>query len=872
MLDPPGPTANYPRLLPGYMSMVQQPLTIYKCEEASHCPGGRPGSCGFRRDPTAVACAECSEGFYEDAADDCEECQGWQTIAMLCTAPIVMMIALAVLAWAANKERIAEANASASCAIVAGLTCTSIQTMTVLGNLEIDWAEPLKSCINIISLIGFDIKIIGIGCLIDGGSGTFLMRQLVAPGLAAWLLIISLLKKRFFHKKLEVTVHFANAAGSLFMLVFISIVLSAVTPLICYRHPGDGGESMTSDPAVLCFDSEVHSTMLAVGMVSLAGIAGPFFALVLWATIRYPTFVKMSTMSNSRQLRRFYFLFRRFQPHGYYYAALLLTRSLMICLVPVAFRDNGPAHLLLLSGIMACFLLIQSIIRPWRGDVANALDSTISILIIMLLVCGALNHTDRRYVESTISAFAHVCLVLFLLVLFAALSWAVVQRSRPSPFYHRFVCHHKAAAAAQARLLQLLLQLESDQSCFLDSDDLTNLDELFDTVRARVGRLIVYMTADILKRPWCVGEITTAYKSRVKVTKVITPSFEKPEDAILDDPLAGYMDPIGKEFAEAGLVVRDLIAALKWVLSCNVPSIHINREQVGTNRLVDVTQELLKDAKVSAARRAQSRRSAKMPGQGSILLSSESGNEEATAVAGILSVLLQQWALNKTGHMLYVLSDMPEVDSGELSLSGLHSLFQSSYAAIVVLTAGSLTSHQLSSIVISTEVQEKSQGYDMLHVATPEFQFPTNDFYEATMPRVLVHGLDKANAKVLLQSFFRKISVRFTPSASRQILESEAVEIRKRMLRERKYTDTDFKGSTAQGSRLIVATKSDNLKDVTDMIHLPEKRNSKSNAALDPLAEGSGSFGGSHLRGVKDSDQVWSYGSDGSDEEWAVDA
>eukprot|EP00971_Amphidinium_carterae_P119060 2358733-Amphidinium_carterae.1 len=56
------------------------------------------------------------------------------------------------------KEKIAEANASASCAIVAGLTCTSIQTMSALGNLEVEWHEPMKSCLNLLSIFGFNIR------------------------------------------------------------------------------------------------------------------------------------------------------------------------------------------------------------------------------------------------------------------------------------------------------------------------------------------------------------------------------------------------------------------------------------------------------------------------------------------------------------------------------------------------------------------------------------------------------------------------------------------------------------------------------------------------------------------------------------------
>ena len=45
-----------------------------------------------------------------------------------------------------------------------------------------------------------------------------------------------------------------NSVGSLFLLFFTAIVLSAITPLVCYKHPDGNGESMLSDAAILCFE------------------------------------------------------------------------------------------------------------------------------------------------------------------------------------------------------------------------------------------------------------------------------------------------------------------------------------------------------------------------------------------------------------------------------------------------------------------------------------------------------------------------------------------------------------------------------------------------------------------------------------------
>jgi len=776
----PNPQANYPRLREGYMSKPSNPLTVYKCLRSSSCPGGRVGTCATQRDSETIACAECVSGAYEDTSGNCEGCEGWQSITMLVLSPFVVAAGLIALAWASNKERIAEANASTSCAIVAGLLVASIQTMSVMSNLEVTWYEPLKSCLTAFSLIGFDVKVIGLGCLIQGGTGMFIMRQLLAPLLAAALFVITAVKKVTYKRSLDFSIHLCNSVGSLFMLFFISIILSGVMPLICYKHPGNSGDSMVNSPSVLCFEGDRYFTMLAFGMASLGLVALPYFVVVLWATYSYPSFIANSQSGNGKNLRRFYFLFRRFEPHAYFYGSMLMARSLCICMVPVIFRDNGAAHILLLSIIIAAFATCQSLLRPWRGNIPNTLDIIINMLIIITMMCGAMTSNNLSGVQATVSAVAHVCIVVFLVALAIGVTIALIQRTRPNPYYHRFVCHHKAGAAAQARFLQLLLQVKTHQSCFIDSDHLTNLDDLFDVVRSKVGRLIVYMTSDVLKRPWCAGEVTTAYKARVKATRVMTRSFQSPSQESLTSPFTKYLDPLGKEFHEAGIIESDLSDALTWILSDSVPAVYIKDGHFihGTHKLVHAAHELVKGAKGSPQHLPPA---PSKPHSGAILLSNHGEDDEAVAVAGILSILLQEWVLNKTGQILCVLNDIPEVAEEQATTADLTHIVVNSKATIVVLTAGTLTSSQLTHIIIATQVMATSGSHEAISVCTPSFAYPAESFYRSTLRQVLPEGLDVDKAVESLQLFFKTISVRFTPSQSHHIIKTEASEIRARL-------------------------------------------------------------------------------------------
>merc|ERR1712061_21424 len=116
-----------------------------------------------------------------------------------------------------------------------------------------------------------------------------------------------------------------------------------------------------------------------------------------------------------------------------------------------------------------------------------------------------------------------------------SIAYAMWQRWQPRPFCSYFVCHHKGGAAAQARFVQLLIVAKAGKKCFIDSDDLLNLDLLFDTVRSCVGHLVVYLTRYILTRPWCSGELVMSHKCSKKVTGVRTTEYRHPTKSQLAD-------------------------------------------------------------------------------------------------------------------------------------------------------------------------------------------------------------------------------------------------------------------------------------------------------------------------------------------------
>jgi hypothetical protein len=180
--------------------------------------------------------------------------------------------------------------------------------------------------------------------------------------------------------------------------------------------------------------------------------------------------------------------------------------------------------------------MIMLELSPWRLPIANLCDALCSSALVLLLLCGTMATDFDVESSSSLQIFGVGLFCLFFLIGLGVIAMAVYYHFKPSPQYAYFICHHKAGAQAQARLLKLMLTANTGKSVFIDSDDLKELDSLFDIVKVSVKHLVVYLTRETLSRPWCAGEIVTALAWSKELTAVVTPSFVPPSEEQLADP------------------------------------------------------------------------------------------------------------------------------------------------------------------------------------------------------------------------------------------------------------------------------------------------------------------------------------------------
>ncbi len=192
---------------------------------------------------------------------------------------------------------------------------------------------------------------------------------------------------------------------------------------------------------------------------------------------------------------------------------------------------------------------------------------------------------------------------------------------------------------------------------FIDSDHLTDLDRLFDVVRCRTGYLVVYLTRDTLKRPWCAGEITVAFSTHRRVITIKTPAYLAPESTDLEPNNIKTFLADGPNLVEYGISSDVISKALSWVASADILSVNLDAQLAGQEKFQRLAGELLSAS--SSTPKTTSREALKRDLKGAVVISSLRGYDEATAAVGILISKIGEGMIEFAAGGVAALCDFP---------------------------------------------------------------------------------------------------------------------------------------------------------------------------------------------------------------------
>lgn len=307
------------------------------------------------------------------------------------------------------------------------------------------------------------------------------------------------------------------------------------------------------------------------------------------------------------------------------------------------------------------------------------------------------------------------------------------------------------------------MELQSaSRTAFIDSDNLQDLNRLFDYVGLETETFVVLCSRDILKRPWCVGEIVTANNHYVESVKVVFADFTNPTQDFINHFKS--IVPGLSDLAEQNIDLATIQNALSWFVSCpelcfpdlvtqsNVQQLVkslVRRNFVGTEGLQVQADAFQEDAQM-------------------VIIPNHQDMESCACALILVKLLLPHMAHQPhwTPHVLPPDQELPT----------------SASMLLILCTAEALQRPFLLRVVQKAAMQ-KCQYVPIL--ADEGFRFPSKGFLEDNYAMLASVSDDPEGLSQLVHDIFKSIAVVFQPqsySSTELILMTKAQEVAKRML------------------------------------------------------------------------------------------
>lgn len=756
---------------PGYYA-EDSALSVFRCFSGKDkCIGGIPGRvCATGRQD--LACWNCLPGMKENDDGTCQPCnEGGSGQAAFVGVCVAGLLALFMLYFVVERNEFSsKSHTVLLCALVLSMVITTSQQLGIVSMFkDVDWPEPMASMMKAITLITFDLQLLNLNCIASMSDvSIFIMKVLTGCISVVGLLLLHSIKVVLFHEcRFRQRNHIlVGSIGTIFLIFYISAISTVVGPLQCVQHP-NGKWTVSAYPAVICWETKDHQTMVACGMLGLL-IPLAYLAKCTQIVCKFKT---MMARGDIDFLKTYYFLFFRYNADAYWYSLVHIFRSLLLANLPII--PNVFAQVTSMQAVLVSQFGIVLSYKPWRVPRTNLLDLFFTVIMLFILGCSAF-YTDQQPGE--VVAWMIVIVLLFCILLIPitcliALA-SIIARQRGKEFQF-FICHHKGGAGCFARLLKMQLQKTRGvtRGVFLDCDHLTNLDVLFDYVANMTQTLIVVCSRELFLRPWCLGEVTTAMVKGVNAIRIQLPDYEEPSD----DFIMSYSQIVDdlSMLTNRGLTLEQALEAMSWSNTLQKVDMDVNLDD---DSLRTLTSQLVVDPsghRSVSARTMSSRRhspEAKSKDCNTYILRDDC-NLEATAAAMVLCSLLKK-------HFVHNPQDIPQI------LEPGKEFPVTAKKAILLCTAGAL---EQENVLIKLNLAFLGSAKLLPVVVDSSFRYPTTSFEEDHL--VLAESACGAlnTGEELLERIvrvFKTIAISFPAGSSSEAdLRAKASDIAKRLER-----------------------------------------------------------------------------------------
>ena len=794
------------------------PSFIVECNSVLTCPGSLElGKCPGSN--SGIACVDCLPDHYQDNGV-CYSCAAtgfalWPLLIALVLA-VIMLLGLYKFATKADKPH---RDSMMTVTIGAGLALATLQALSAFSKVEVEWVEPLQTLRGIFAFLIFDISILRPGCFLGNTNPVlhYLGSLMVWPMVAGGIMVVFFIAKYMLKKEISFN-EVIKAQGLIVSAVYIALTALAVRPFQCVGNP-DGTSSMSNYRNIICWQDSAHSAMVGLSILPFFGGVCMFMALIIWAVIQYP--FKVASPGGVKFVKRFNFIFSRFNPDAYYFALILNIRNFLIGILPVLLVSFNELQFLSLTMTVSIYALLQAHIWPWRTRLSNLMDACLALFLMVVIVVGSmLLEFDSSRGTQVIQVILMIGMILAAIGLVAAFSWATYRTYNPTRTYGIFLSHHKLGAAVLSRWFKMLLSEVTKSKIFLDSDDVSKLDAIIDVTAWDSENVVVLMTGETLKRMWCAAEIASAWAAQTNIV-LVSCDGNGFSQSLIDTLPSLWTEEQQSTLANAGVNMRMIVESYQDLLKRSPIVLDRNGAKSGLHQ--DAVTEVVSQCKnlsrnlMASIKGGMQRSNSALSGAGSILMLGDLKTAEAGSCCRVIQMLLQK----KLQEAVTVIDPQKASDN----LDGCAQDMFDAKVILVILTQGVLTEPTFAGSVAACP--EEVRGNFVPIKADENFVYPDPLFWEKLAEGKIFSKetlgnfyTDFEGVRAAYARLFNVLALKFTSHGSESIQGTE-IQVMKGRLEPMLHESTVDKSSSVMVARMstrkVTEETADNQEDVANV-------------------------------------------------------
>jgi len=460
--DVPGQLVGY------YVERTVESWEVYRCPPALElqCVDSddpREQRCATNRNQDSLTCSECEDDHYPNKGD-CDKCPVASTVGLLVVVVILFFIGLFSAYHFCNSPVTQQASTLLTTSVSFGMMLTGVQSLSILGQMSVRWQSPLAEIMEVLQLFAFDVELLRLECVMSGADFSKYIGRVLIPVVTVAVYVFYYVASHLIMPLFGLEPwHFPktfNSVGQVWQALYITISLVAFLPFQCYSHP-NGKLSILQFPHVICWE-EGYSRWFGTGVFFTLLYGVGFFGACLYANI----VAVRRTAQSPVYLQYFRFLFFRFRVDKWFWGTVLMIRSLLISLVPIAGAGDGNLQILYFGMVLAIFVPLQCYVMPWKTKILNLADTIVMIMLwLILIAASAFTEKAEGAQEDAFTVFIITIFGISFFVVGSVAAFAVSQIAlKPKESPEHMNARLKFVAVMFPKLMPKLAKLSSSQA------------------------------------------------------------------------------------------------------------------------------------------------------------------------------------------------------------------------------------------------------------------------------------------------------------------------------------------------------------------------------------------------------------------------